>query len=144
MKKRCLLTQNASAEGAHVVDKGPECRAFKSAYSHIYPDSEYFAGVEDAQNIVFLREDIHRGPMDNICLPLNLRVRRLGFDFINRISYIMSFETGEIEGHKWSHVPDVKREYFAWSNNNCSKKLRKYLRKIDRRLIDYNHWTENN
>ena len=140
MENTCLLSGSVSVEGAHVVNKGPSCETFKSVYSRIYPFSEYLDGIENAQNIVYLREDYHRGPMDNLGLPINLRSRRLGFDFINRASYIISLETGKIEKFEWFYVPDVKKEYFAWSNNDCMKRLRKHLRKIDRRLIDYSVW----
>ena len=126
-----------------MVNKGPGSENFKSVYSRIYPYSDYIDGIENAQNIVYLREDYHRGPMDNLGLPVNVRKRRLGFDFINRISYILNDDSGEIEAHEWYYIPDVKREYFAWSNKTCRKKLRKYLTKIDRRLIDYNHWKQN-
>ena len=142
MTNSCLLSGSVSVEGAHIISKGPETLGFISAYTQIYPYSEYVDGIEDSQNIVYLREDFHRGPMDNLNLPLNLRVRRIGFDFINLASYIESFESGEIEKIQWRYTPDVKREYFAWSNNNCTRRLRKYMRKINRSLIDYSHWTQ--
>ena len=142
MTNQCLLSGSFSVEAAHVISKGQETLGFISAYAQIYSYSQYVDGIEDSQNIVFLREDFHRGPMDNLNLPLNLRIRRIGFDFINLASYIESFESGKIEKIQWQYIPDVKREYFAWSNNNCTKRLRKYMRKIDRSLIDYSHWTQ--
>ena len=138
----CLLSGSVSFERCHVIDKGPECKNFIGAYKKIYSYSEYVPGIEDSQNIILLRQDYHRGPMDNLSLPLNLRVRRIGFDFLNNLSYIESFESGKIEKIEWEYIPDVKREYFAWSNNNCTRRLRKYMRKIDRTLIDYSHWSQ--
>ncbi|MFL2962968.1 MAG: HNH endonuclease signature motif containing protein [Candidatus Thalassarchaeaceae archaeon] len=143
MSNNCLLSGSLSAEGAHVISKGPQNLDFQSVYKTIYIDSEYISGIEDVQNIIFLREDFHRGPMDNLNLPFNLRIRRIGFDFINNVSYIESFESGEIEKIEWQYFPDVKREYFAWSNYHCTKRLKKYMRKINRLLINYSHWTDN-
>ena len=142
MSGRCLLSGSTSYERCHVIPKGPDCKNFIGAYERIYPYSEYVAGIEDSQNIALLRQDYHRGPMDNLSLPLNLRERRIGFDFLNKASYIESFETGEIEKVDWQYTPDVKREYFAWSNNKCTRRLRKYMRKINRSLIDYSQWTQ--
>jgi hypothetical protein len=140
LRNKCILSGSNSVEGAHVIGKGPECEEFKSAYHHIYPYTNYVPGVEDIGNILFLREDYHRGPMDNCNLPFNLRKRRIGFDFINKVSYIENSSTGEIKKFEWQYVPNVKREYFAWSNKNCKKSLRKYLRRIDRTLVDHSIW----
>jgi len=142
MSEKCLLSGSLSFERCHVIDKGSECQNFIGAYQRIYPYSEYSSGVEDSQNIILLRQDFHRGPMDNLSLPLNLRERRIGFDFINKRSYIESFETGEIDMIEWLYSPDLKYEYFAWSNFNCTRRLKKYMRKINPKLIDYNHWVD--
>lgn len=140
MSGQCLFSGSTSVEGCHVIGKGPQMNNFKSAYEKIYPDTDYVSGVEDSQNIVLLRQDYHRGPMDNLGLPQHLRDRRIGFDFINQVSYIESFETGQIETIEWQYTPDVKREYFAWSNKKCKRSMMKYMRKINRLLIDFKHW----
>jgi len=141
MSAQCLLSGSASVERCHVIAKGPQCQYFIGAYRRIYPYSDYVSGVENSQNIVLLRQDYHRGPMDNLSLPQNLRDRRIGFDFINQVSYIESFETGKIETIEWKYTPDVKREYFAWSNKKCKRSLRRHMRKINRLLVDYAYWT---
>jgi hypothetical protein len=137
-----LITGSTSTEGAHVLSKGSQNSDFIDAYTRIYPNSDYSPGFEDIQNIVYLREDFHRGPMDNIGLPRDLRIRRIGFDFINRRAYVISAETYNIESFEWVSVPDVRNEYFAWSNKKCMKKLRKFMRGIDARLTNYRHWIE--
>ena len=143
MPRSCIITGSNSSEGAHVLSKGSQNSDFINAYEQIYPDTDYSPGFENIQNIVYLREDFHRGPMDNITLPKDLKLRRIGFDFINRKAYIISAETYKIESLDWVSIPDVRPEYFAWSNKSCMKKLRKFMRGIDVRLINYRHWVEN-
>ena len=143
MGMKCIISGSESGERAHVISKGKECREFKIVYNMIYPNLEYFSGIEDSQNIVFLREDFHRGPMDNLCKTKDMKIRRLGFDFLNKACYIESDETGNIERYDWKQAPDVKKEYFAWSNSECTRRLVKYMRRIDRRLTDYKYWVEN-
>jgi len=80
--------------------------------------------------------------MDNQNLSDGLKIRRIAFDWINRCCYTQDFFTGEITKHEWIEniVPNVKNEYFAWSNAHCSRKLRKFLRKIQphgRELCDW-------
>ena len=142
MPRRCFITGSEHFERAHVISKGSENTEFINAYNRIYPDSEFFPGIEDIQNIVYLREDLHRGPMDNLNMPKDLRIRRIGFDFINRKSYVISAETYKIDSFDWIDIPDVREVYFAWSNNKCMKKLRKYMRGIDSRLTDYRQWVD--
>jgi hypothetical protein len=142
LPRNCFITGSGHFEKAHVISKGSEISEFINAYHRIYVNSEYSPGFEDIQNIVHLREDLHRGPMDSLNLPKDLRIRRIGFDFINRKSYVISAETYKIESFDWISVPDVRPEYFAWSNKKCMKKLRKFMRGIDPRLTNFRHWVD--
>jgi hypothetical protein len=124
-----------------VIDKGRDIQNFKSAFEQIY-GWEPSDGLENIQNVVYLQSHFHNGPMDNQNLSDGLKIRRIAFDWINRCCYIQDFFTGEISKHNWIEgaVPNVKNEYFAWSNANCSRKLKKFLRKIQphgRQLCDW-------
>ena len=58
---------------------------------------------------------------------------------------IEDFYSGGISECEWvvGQTPNVKPEYFAYSNYRCSKKLKKYVRKNAEDaslLFDYRHW----
>ena len=105
------------------------------------------SGTEDIQNIVYLQSHFHNGPMDNQNMSAALKTRRIGFDWIEKNCYIEDFFTGDIEKKPWVSgvYVNVKPEYFAWSNLTCTKKLKKFLRKIPthgRSLLDWEYWIE--
>jgi len=147
LEKRCILTGSIEAvHGCHVIDKGPNLQTFKDAFETIY-GYEPTDGMEDIQNIVYLQSHIHNGPMDNQNKSLALKTRRIGFDWIERKCYIEDFFTGVIEEKPWleGEFVNVKPEYFAWSNLTCTRRLKKYLRRIPnhgRSLLEWEHWIE--
>jgi hypothetical protein len=141
----CLLSGDSeSVQKCHVIDKGRESMTFIEAYHEIY-GNDPTDGQEDVRNTVALRSDIHTGPMDNLNQPQNLRIRRIVFDWVNRRCFIEDFLSGDIEEKPWieGQTPNVKSEYFAYSNSQCTKRLKRYVRKNvedPNLLFDYKHW----
>ena len=141
----CLLSGDTeSINRCHVIDKGKANSTFKEAYFDIY-GAEPADGQEDKQNRVTLTSSTHTGPMDNLNNPHSLRIRRIIFDWVNRCCYIEDFVSGEIEEKSWieGENPNVKKEYFAYSNSKCTKRLRQHVRKNVKNanlLFDYKHW----
>ena len=143
MSDKCILTGSHSFEKCHVIDNSE----FNEIYEIIYGEKNS-SNDTTGQNIVYLREDFHRGPMDNLKLPENLRKRRIGFDFINKVCYILDFDTGNWESFPWLvDGIDVKEEYLAWSNRHggkgmggADKRMWKKMKNIDSKLIDYQYW----
>jgi hypothetical protein len=138
VKEFCILTMSSSFERCHVVDN----KDFFEVYEEIF-QKECPTKITTVQNLVLLREDIHRDYMDSLNKPINLRKRRLGFDFINKVCYSQDFDTGEIEMLPWKVAGiDVHNAFLAWSNSaeKSTKKIRRHLKKIDYRLVDFKEW----
>ena len=141
----CLITGDSeSVQRCHVIDKGKDNQNFRDSFTEIY-GIEPKEGLEDMQNTVNLRSDLHGGAMDNLNQPQSLRIRRIVFDWLSRRCYIEDFYSGEISESDWvvGQTPNVKPEYFAYSNYRCSKRLKKYVRKNAEEaslLFDYRHW----
>jgi hypothetical protein len=133
-----MLTGSSSFERCHVVDDNEFSEVYESIFS-----KPYLGNSTEVQNIVKLAENFHRDFMDSLNKPKILRHRRLGFDFLNKVCYAEDFDTGEIEKWPWKvEGVDVHYAYFAWSNseNKSTKKIRRLLKKIDKRLVDVTHW----
>jgi hypothetical protein len=134
----CILTGKDSYEKAHVIDD----KDFSDVWEFIFSTHCEKKNTTDS-NLVNLRKDIHRDYMDSLDKPVNLRQRRLGFDFINKKCYSQDFDTNEIIEWPWLvEGIDVHNVYLAWSNSRhkSTKLMSRHLKKIDRRLIDINHW----
>ena len=138
MSDSCILTGSSSFERCHIVDD----KIFFDVYEQIF-QTENLHTSTSIQNIVLLREDIHRDFMDSLNKPMHLRGRRIGFDFINKCCYLQDFDTNEITKWPWNvDGIDVHNAFLAWSNSaaKSTKKMRRHLKKIDKKLVDYKHW----
>ena len=136
----CMLTKKTSYEKCHIIDDS----IFSEIYEEIFKIE--FTGNDTIDgNIVHLREDFHRDHMDSLNKPVTLRGRRLGFDFLNKVCYAQDFDTNEITEWPWQvDLIEAKNIYLAWSNsrNKSTKKMYRFLKKIDKKLVDYEDWRD--
>ena len=68
------------------------------------------------------------------------RDRQIVYDFINRRYLLRDDITGQIVEGDWTYQPDVRKEYFAYSNSRASRKLYRKARRVDKRLTDPGAW----
>ena len=132
----CLICGEIAVEGAHVVAK----REFVDVCKKIYGRNPK-VGEEDIRNKVDLCPNHHRIHMDQLIGHATyMRDRQIVYDFINHRYLLRDDHGGQIEEGDWTHQPDVKEEYFAYSNSRASRKLYRKARRVDKRLTDPGAW----
>jgi len=132
----CLICGEFAVEGAHVVAR----REFEDACQEIYGRNPR-EGEEDTRNKVDLCPNHHRINMDQLIGHAAYeRDRQIVYDFINRRYLLRDDITGQIVEGDWTYRPDVKNEYFAYSNSRASRKLYRKARRVDKRLTDPGAW----
>ena len=132
----CLICDEIAVEGAHVVAR----REFEQVYLEIFGRNP-LEGEEDMRNKVNLCPNHHRIHMDQLIgRAAYERDRQIIYDFINSRFFLRDDLTGQIEEGEWTHIPDVKEVFFAYSNSRASRKLYRRAMRVDRRLVDPMAW----
>ena len=132
----CLICDVAVVEGAHVIAKSEFAEVYFKMHS-VHPN----AALVDTQNIVDLCPNHHRIQMDQLIGQVkDFRKTKIVYDFINSRSLTYCNVTGVSEWIEWNHVPLVHRKYFAYSNERAVSILKRKIKRIDKRLIDYLEW----
>jgi hypothetical protein len=134
----CIVC-NKPAEGAHVVAKHEFSEYLMEIHGRLGN-----MGEEDVQNIVNLCPNHHRIQMDQLVggNTVATRHREIVYDFLNQRCMIKDVISGEIgpDWRDWTYNPDVKREYFAYSNSLAIRKLKKKIMRVDSRLTKPEEW----
>ena len=105
-------------------------REFEDACQELYGRNPR-EGEEDTRNKVGLCPNHHRINMDQLIGHAAYeRDRQIVYDFINRRYLLRDDITGQIVEGDWTYQPDVKNEYFAYSNSRASRKLYRKARRV--------------
>ena len=117
-------------------------REFGAVCKEIYGRNQR-PGEEDLRNKVDLCPNHHRIHMDQLIgHSTYMRDRQIIYDFINFRYMLRDALSGQIDEGEWTHRPDVKEEYFAYSNSRTPRKLYRRAMRVDKRLVDPMAWAK--